>query len=112
VDMASITVENTGEVFEASPAVSILNNLLQNGVSISHICGGRAQCGTCRFEIIQGERYLSPHTEIEKRKLELLGNPENVRLACQTHTFGDITIHILFPTPPGRKRPPVKVDSV
>ncbi|MFP4563583.1 MAG: 2Fe-2S iron-sulfur cluster-binding protein [Spirochaetia bacterium] len=100
--MASITVQNTGDVIEASPAVSILNNLLQNGVSISHVCGGRAQCGTCRFEVITGERYLSPQTDIEKRKLELLGNPEKVRLACQTHTFGDITIRIIFSTPPGR----------
>ena len=105
MDMASITVRNTGEVIAASPAVSILNNLLQNGVSISHVCGGRAQCGTCRFEILEGEEYLSPRTDIEKRKLDVLGNPENVRLACQTHTFGDITIRIVFPTPPGRSSP-------
>lgn len=102
MDMASITLENTGEVLEASPAVSILNNLLRKGISISHICGGRAQCGTCRFEVIKGERYLSPRTDIEKRKLEVLGNPDNIRLACQTYTFGDITIRIVFPTPPGR----------
>lgn len=100
--MASITVENTGDVIEASPAVSILNNLLQNGVSISHVCGGRAQCGTCRLEIIDGDRYLSPRTDIEKRKLRQIGNPEKIRLACQTHTVGNITVRIVFPTPPGR----------
>jgi ferredoxin len=94
--MASIRIQNTGEVVRASAAVSILNTLMREGVSIKHVCGGKAQCGTCRFKLVEGENYLSPLTERERVRLDALGNPEHVRLACQTYTFGDITIEILL----------------
>ena len=67
--MARIHIVNSGKEIEASAAVSILNNLLRRGAGISHLCGGKAQCGTCRFEILGGERFLSPPTEIEKKRL-------------------------------------------
>lgn len=94
--MAKITVQNTGQVVEASAAISILNTLMRADVQIKHVCGGKAQCGTCRYRIIEGHQYLSPIREREKAKLEALGNPEDVRLACQSHTFGDITIEIIL----------------
>lgn len=95
--MASITIENTGVVIEASPAVSILNNLLQADISISHICGGKAQCGTCCIEIIEGESFLSPITKEEQIRLVKFGNPTHARLACQTYSYGDIVIRIILP---------------
>ena len=94
--MASIRIINTGDVVKASAAVSILNTLLREGKSIKHVCGGKAQCGTCRIKVVEGERYLSPVTERERIRLDAFGNPEHVRLACQTHTFGDITIEVLL----------------
>ncbi|MBN1687208.1 MAG: (2Fe-2S)-binding protein [Spirochaetales bacterium] len=94
--MASMRIINTGKVVKTSAAVSILNTLMREGVAVKHVCGGKAQCGTCRFRIIEGERYLSPITERERARLEALGNMEKVRLACQTFAFGDITIEILL----------------
>ena len=94
--MASITVQNTGQVVQASAAISILNTLMRSDVNIMHVCGGKAQCGTCRFRIVEGHRFLSPIKERERVRLEAVGNPKDVRLACQTHTFGDITIEILL----------------
>ncbi len=94
--MASIRIANTGEVVQTSAAISILNSLQRAGVSIKHVCGGKAQCGTCRYRIIEGERYLSPVNERERIRLDALGNPEKVRLACQTYAFGDITIEIVL----------------
>jgi len=94
--VASIRIVNTGETVRASAAVSILNTLMREGVAIQHVCGGKAQCGTCRFRVVEGARYLSPITERERVRLAALGNPEHVRLACQTHTFGDIAIEILL----------------
>lgn len=84
-----------------SPAVSILNTLLQNGIRISHLCGGKAVCGTCRIKILAGEEYLSPMQEAERVRLasgtgkEL--PPPHTRLACQTYARGDIRIKILSP---------------
>jgi len=95
--LASIYIENSGKRINVSPAISILNNLLREGEPISHVCGGKAQCGTCRIEILEGMNKLSRKTEIEIRKLDALGNPPNVRLACQTYTFGDISVRILLP---------------
>lgn len=94
--MASIKILNTGQVVQASAAISILNTLQREGVAIKHVCGGKAQCGTCRYKIVEGERFLSPMNEREKTRLEALGNPENVRLACQTYAFGDISIEIIL----------------
>ena len=94
--MANIRITNTGEVVETSAAISILNSLQRAGISIRHMCGGKAQCGTCRYKIIEGERYLSPVNERERIRLNALGNPDKVRLACQSYAFGDITIEILL----------------
>ena len=99
--MASIFIENSKRRITASAAVSILNNLLREGEPISHVCGGKAQCGTCRIEIIKGADKLSRKTGIEVTRLSALGNPVNVRLACQTYTYGDISVRILLPKPPG-----------
>ena len=94
--MASIRVQNTGQVVKASAAISILHTLMRNGVQIKHVCGGKALCGTCRFRVIDGHQFLSPIKEREQIRLNALGNPKDVRLACQTHTFGDITIEIIL----------------
>jgi adenylate cyclase len=102
--MASITITNTGATIPASPAVSILNNLLQAGVAISHVCGGKALCGTCRCKIVSGIEYMSPKTEKEKTRLKAFGNPDNIRLACQSYTYGDITLTILLQRPPSKNR--------
>jgi ferredoxin len=83
-------------VVQTSAAVSILNTLQREGVQIKHVCGGKAICGTCRFKVIEGEEYLSPVREREAIRLKALGNPEKVRLACQTFTFGDISIEIVL----------------
>lgn len=92
--MAIIYVENLDRRISASPAVSILNNLLREGVPIKHLCGGHAQCGTCRIRIVTGEDKVSRPTAPETRRLGSMKNAEGYRLACQTYAFGDISIHI------------------
>ena len=87
-----------------SPAISILNTLLQNGVRISHLCGGKAVCGTCRIKILKGEEYLSAMQEAERVRLSSSTGsrtpPAHTRLACQTYARGDVTIKILAPGKP------------
>ncbi len=97
--MVHITVRGKSDtIVEASPAVSILNNLLRAGVKISHLCGGRAECGTCRIRVLSGAKYLSPMREAEQRRLETSGAPaEDIRLACQSYTRGDLVIKVLAP---------------
>ena len=94
--MASIRIQGSEVVVEVSAAISILNTLMREGVPIKHVCGGKAICGTCRFKVIDGHRFLSPIRERERIRLDALGNPKDVRLACQTYTYGDVTIEIVL----------------
>ncbi len=105
--VARIVVENGGAEVRASPAVSILNTLMQNGIGIAHKCGGKAICGTCRIKIVSGGEILSPKTEAEIIRLKAMGDPEGVRLACQTYAAGEVRIKIpsLRRAPPGRSGP-------
>jgi ferredoxin, 2Fe-2S len=100
--MAKITVSGSGRVVEASPAVSMLNALLGDGVAIHHDCGGRAQCGTCRVRILSGGATLRPKTEAEIGRLEVVGAAPDERLACQAHAFRDVEIEI---PKDGKERP-------
>ena len=90
--MPTITIVNSGKKLPISPAISILNTLLRNGEPIQHVCGGKAQCGTCRIEIIEGQRSLSPKTEREIVRLAAINAAANERLACQTYAFNDISV--------------------
>lgn len=103
--MARIIVEGKERrTVETSPAVSILNSLLREGVRISHLCGGKALCGTCRVKILDGVKYLSPMGEAERIRLTEKGPlPEDVRLACQTYTWGTVTLRVLAPGRPVEK---------
>src|SRR5262249_58998992 len=53
------------------------------------VCGGRGRCSTCRVRVIQGGDGIPPASVEERRVLDRVGAPPNVRLACQlvpTHT--------------------------
>ena len=93
--MANITIENDGVSVESSAAISILNALMRNGIAIDHRCGGRAQCGTCRIRIVSGKESLSPIRDREKAKLAKFPDNRDLRLACQTYAYDDVTIEIV-----------------
>ena len=62
------------------------------GIGISHLCGGRARCSTCRVRIMEGGELLSPRTDAEQAMAERLDFPEEVRLACQTEAEGAVKL--------------------
>ncbi len=98
--MPEIYVRNSGRHHDASPARSILNNLLEGGEPIAHVCGGKAQCGTCAVRIEKGGAGMNPRTDREKKKLAALGDPPGMRLACQAHALRDVELVVLNPQPP------------
>ena len=63
---------------------TILTASLRNDIQHLHACGGIGMCSTCRVEIIEGEKNLSPKTKSEQSLSEKLELPNNIRLACQT----------------------------
>jgi len=92
--MAEIRIKDSDKTITTSAASTILNALLKEGVAIPHQCGGKAQCGTCRIEILSGNRFLSPVSTREKERLEALKAGEMERLACQTAAAGNVEIQI------------------
>ena len=90
--MAKLTIPETSMSFDISPGISILNTLLRNDVNIPHKCGGKMQCGTCKIRILSGREFLSPVKPDEKARLEAVNAAADERLACQTFTYGNVSI--------------------
>lgn len=70
---------------------TILQATLNAGINHTHVCGGNAQCSTCRIYILKGLENCLPRNAKERRIAEKLGFPDHIRLACQTRVKGDIT---------------------
>jgi ferredoxin len=60
------------------------------GLNNLNNCGGLGQCGTCVVEVLEGERSLSPRSDVEQ--VYLSDRPANYRLSCRTSVTGDVTI--------------------
>ena len=93
--MPTIHVLNTGHRVETDLVTSILVSLQRNAVPIMSVCGGRAQCGKCAVRIVKGGEYLTKRSAVEVIRLNTIEADNDVRLACQTHTRGDVEIEIL-----------------
>jgi adenylate cyclase len=90
-----IRIANTGHEIETDLMTSLLVALQINGIPIDTVCGGRARCGRCAVRILSGERFLTKRRPAEILRLEAIGAGPEVRLACQTHTRGDIEIEVV-----------------
>jgi ferredoxin len=67
----------------ADESLSLLQNLVKNGIPVDNLCGGIGVCGKCAVRVIEGS--FSPPTEVEKRWMNILG--PNMRLSCQVRGF-------------------------
>ncbi|MBN2553147.1 MAG: (2Fe-2S)-binding protein [Spirochaetales bacterium] len=94
-----IRIKGREQAIPSSPAVSLLNLLQRNSVSIDTVCGGRAQCGRCLVRVLSGSDKMNRKSQREIVRLQALGAGEEMRLACQSYTRGDIEIEIIHPHP-------------
>jgi len=97
-----ITIRAIDRQIPSNPAISILNLLQRSGVPIDTVCGGRAQCGRCLIRVLSGADSMNRKNEAESKRLEALKAGEDMRLACQSYTRGDIEIEIMNPDSSGR----------
>jgi ferredoxin len=95
-----IRIKGREKSIASNPVVSILNLLQRNGISIHTICGGRAQCGRCLIRVAEGAKSMNKKNERETERLQALNAGEDMRLACQSYTRGDIEIEIINPDIP------------
>ncbi len=81
------------EPFEVEEGTKLALALEQNGVDISHRCGGNARCTTCRVAI-QGEEPAMG--EAEKQCLVEDGVLGQFRLSCQIRVDRDYDLKVLM----------------
>jgi adenylate cyclase len=67
--------------------------------SVPHasVCGGRGRCSTCRVRVLDADLQQIPPDEEEKKVLERVGAPPDVRLACQMIPSGKVKVIRLLP---------------
>lgn len=73
----------------------MLETLLDAGIPIDHLCGGRARCSTCRVFVVDGLERLSERNAAETAMAQKLDLPDAVRLACQTTISGSVSVRRL-----------------
>ena len=76
---------------------SILEAVRAAGIPHASVCGGRGRCTTCRVRVGRGLEALPEPRELERRALARIKADPNVRLACQTHPLGDLSVSPLLP---------------
>ena len=73
-----------GKTFDGSPGVSLLDNLLDQGIDVEHACEKSCACTTCHVIVREGFGSLSDATEDEEDLLDRAWGLTPVsRLSCQ-----------------------------
>jgi len=73
-----------GKTFEARKGVSVLDNLLDEGIDLEHACEKSCACTTCHVIVREGFDSLAPSTEDEDDLLDRAwGLTPLSRLSCQ-----------------------------
>ena len=92
-----IRVEGREQPVASSPAISILVLLQRAAVPIHTVCGGRAQCGRCLVQVLEGAERMNRPNAAEVLRLKALEAGPDYRLACQSYAPGDVRIRIVNP---------------
>jgi 2Fe-2S ferredoxin len=85
-----------GTTFEAKAGVSVLDNLLDQGIEVEHACEKSCACTTCHVIVREGFDSLSEASEDEEDLLDRAWGLTPVsRLSCQAIVDGeDLVVEI------------------
>jgi 2Fe-2S ferredoxin len=79
-----------GKTFEATPGMSVLDNLLEQGIEVEHACEKSCACTTCHVIVREGFGSLSEASEDEEDLLDRAwGLTPESRLSCQAIVDSD-----------------------
>jgi len=85
-------------VFSVPVGFSVLEASRWLGIPHAAVCGGRGRCSTCRVRVTEGAPSLAAPSLLEKRTLQRINAPANVRLACQIRPSTAICVEPLVRT--------------
>src|SRR5437660_9909782 len=73
-----------GKTFEGKKGMSLLDNMLEQGIEIEHACEKSCACTTCHVIVREGNESLDPPTDKEDDLLDKAWGLElTSRLSCQ-----------------------------
>lgn len=85
----TIVINDNERIIKIQGGGSLLTSLSQNDIYIPSACGGKATCGLCKVQVLEGGGIMLPTEEpyLDKGDREL-----NMRLSCQVKVKGDMKI--------------------
>ncbi len=81
--------------FECETGQTVLEAALKANVPVTHVCGGKAKCSTCRIWVLEGLAACGTREGSEEELAEKLGLDPHIRLACQLRPTADIAFRRL-----------------
>lgn len=79
-----------GKTFEATSGVSVLDNLLEQGIEVEHACEKQCACTTCHVVVREGYDSLADASDDEEDLLDRAWGLTPVsRLSCQAIVAGE-----------------------
>ncbi|MDY0023545.1 MAG: 2Fe-2S iron-sulfur cluster binding domain-containing protein [Candidatus Izemoplasmatales bacterium] len=82
---------NNDKIIPVKGEDTLLNILSNNKIFIPSACGGKATCGFCKVQVLEGGGDVKP---MEEPFLSAQERKDNVRLSCQVKVTEDIKISI------------------
>jgi 2Fe-2S ferredoxin len=96
VNRFAVRIEPLDIVLHCSPDETLIQCAWRSGYYWPTICGGRAECGACRCELVEGERQAQPMGPLEslfvRNHPELFQSGQTARLACCMTVDGPMTV--------------------
>ena len=95
----TVELEEGNKVFEIQTGIRLVLALEDNGIDISHRCGGNAKCTSCRCNISSGEPEKMTQAEKERIAANIEKGDEAIktaRLSCQITVERDMTVKPLM----------------
>ena len=86
-----------GRQVQVPRGFSVLEASRFAGIPHASVCGARGRCSTCRVRVVAPVSALPPASAAERRVLQRVGAPPNVRLACQLRPTADLSVIPLLP---------------
>ena len=84
-------VINGSKTLNVPQGASLMATLNENGIYLPSACGGKASCGQCKVQVLQGGGEI---LDSEKPHFTRKQIKDHWRLGCQTKVKGDFSIKI------------------
>jgi uncharacterized 2Fe-2S/4Fe-4S cluster protein (DUF4445 family) len=79
---------------EVKDGSTIIAAARRSGVRIGQSCDGEGTCGECRVRVMEGDRNLSPVSQLERLLMEQKEFSQDERAACLVCIRGDVTLEV------------------